>query len=242
MNIFNSWLVERNIAHRALHNSEAPENTLPAIENAIKKSCPIEIDIQQIADGTLVVFHDATLHRLTGRDGYVKNLTKSTLQDYKILDTEYTIPTLEEVLKLVDGQIPILFEIKNAMKVGSIEREFWNEIKDYKGEYAIQSFNPFTLEWFKKNAPNVIRGQLASFLKNENIAFYKKYFLKRMAFNKKISEPHFISYNSSDLPNRYVKKFKELPLLAWTIRTQEEFMRVLPFCDNIIFENFDPKL
>lgn len=242
MNLFNTWLVERNIAHRGLHNENAPENTLPAIENAIENSCPIEIDIQQIADGTLIVFHDAVLQRLTGRDGYVKNLTKETLKEYKILETENTIPTLEEVLNLIDGKIPVLFELKNFGKVGELEKSFWAMVKDYKGEYAIQSFNPFTLEWFKIHAPNVIRGQLSSYFKGENLAFFKKYLLKRLAFNKKISEPHFISYDAKTLPNRYVKKYKELPLLAWTIKSQEEYIKVVPYCDNIIFENFEPKL
>ncbi|MDD4815924.1 MAG: glycerophosphodiester phosphodiesterase family protein [Clostridia bacterium] len=242
MNLFESWLVERNIAHRGLHNENAPENTLPAFENAIKNSCPVELDVQQIADGTLVVFHDATLPRLTGKDGYVKNLNKADLKKYKILDTNNTIPTFEEVLNLIKGQVPILIEIKNIGKVGELEKALWAILKNYKGEYAIESFNPFSVEWFKKNAPNVIRGQLSSYFKDENLNFFKKYFLKRMSFNKKISEPHFISYDARTLPNRFVKKFKHLPLLAWTVRSQEEYLKVVPYCDNIIFENFEPKL
>lgn len=242
MNLFESWLVERNIAHRALHNENAPENTLPAIQNAIDNLVPVELDVQLLADGTAVIFHDEKLERLTGKDGYLKNLTYNNLKDYKILNTEHTIPTLQEVLALVDGQIPILFELKNHSKVGNLEKTFLNIIKDYKGEFAIQSFNPFTLEWFKKNAPQIIRGQLASYFKHENLSFFKKLFLKKMSFNKKISEPHFISYEAKTLPNRYVKKYKNLPLLAWTVRSQEEYIKILPYCDNIIYENFEPKL
>lgn len=241
--IFNSWLVERNIAHRGLHTDEFPENSLPAFQNAIKHGTPIELDVQQIADGTLIVFHDNSLQRLTGKDGYVKNLTKEVLKNHFLNKTEYSIPTLQEVLDCVNGQVPILFELKNRNKVGSLEKDFWNTIKNYKGDYAIESFNPFTLEWFKKNAPNVLRGQIASYFKNEkNMSFFRKLLLRRMSFNKKISEPNFISYNAKDLPNRFVKKFKELPLLAWTIKTQEEYLNILPYCDNIIFENFDPRL
>jgi len=242
MDLFKTWLVERNIAHRGLHNADAPENTIPAFENAIKNSYPIELDVHQIADGTLVVFHDKTLNRLTQKDGYVKKLTKDVLKDYKILGSEFSIPTLEEVLTLVRGQVPLLIEMKNTGKVGEFEKALWGLLKNYEGEYAVQSFNPFSLEWFKKNAPGVIRGQLASYLRDQNMSWFKKYFLRRMAFNKKVSEPHFIAYDWRELPNRYVNKFKDLPLIAWTIKTQEEYLLALPHCDNIIFEGFEPKL
>lgn len=242
MDIFKSWLVERYIAHRGFHNENAPENTLSAFKNAIKFGYAIELDVQQIEDGTIIVFHDISLQRLTGKDGYTKNLKKKDLKNLKINNTENHIPTLEETLDFIDGQAPVLIEIKNINKVGEMERKVWEILKNYKGEYAVQSFNPFSLEWFKVNAPKVLRGQLSSFFKGENIAFYKKYFLKRMYFNKKVSQPNFIAYDSKFLPNRFVSKYKELPLLAWTIRSQEEYMRVLPHCDNIIFENFEPKL
>ena len=240
--LFKSWLVERYIAHRGLHTEECPENTLGAFENAIKEQTPVELDVHEIADGTLVVFHDKSLQRLTGQDGYIKNLTKDVLSNYKILGSEYSIPTLEEVLSLINGQVPVLFELKNEGKVGSLEKSFWAMIKDYQGEYAIQSFNPFTLEWFKHNAPSVIRGQISSFFKNQNFSFVKRLLLKKMVFNKKISQPHFISYNAQNLPNRYVKKFKDLPLLAWTIKSQEQYLEILKYCDNIIFEGFEPRI
>lgn len=243
MNLFKSWIVERNIAHRGLHNAAAPENSLPAFQNAVENSCPVELDVHQISDGTIVVFHDSSLQRVTGKDGYLKNLKKEELENYHIFGTKNTIPTLEQVLELINGQVPILIEIKNSTgKVGQLEKALWNILKKYKGEYAIQSFNPFTLEWFKKNAPTVIRGQLSSYFKGENLSFFKKLTLKRMMFNRKVSEPHFISYEAKTLPNRFVKKYKNLPLLAWTIKSQEEYIKVLPHCDNIIYEGFEPKL
>ena len=65
---------------------------------------------------------------------------------------------------------------------------------------------------------------------------------KKMHFNKKTSEPHFISYEATTLPNRYVKKYKNLPLIAWTVRSKQEYLNVVKHCDNIIFENFDPEI
>ena len=113
-------------------------------------------------------------------------------------------------------------------------------LKNYSGEYAIQSFNPYVLEWFKLNAPNVLRGQLSSYLKNENLSWFKKFVLKRMLLNRKVSCPDFISYDAKNLPNRFVNRFKKLPLIGWTIRSQSEYMRVVKYCDNIIFENYEP--
>lgn len=242
MDLFKTWLVEDYIAHRGLHDDKAPENSAAAFQNAIKEGYPIETDVHQISDGTPIIFHDSSLQRMTGQDGYVKNLKKEDLKDLRLKGTDQKILTFDEFLKLVDGQVPILIEIKNNNKVGELESALYSKLKNYKGEYAIQAFNPFVLEWFKNNAPEVIRGQLSGYFKGEELSFIKKLFLKRMVLNKKVSQPHFISYEASTLPNRFVRKYKTLPLLAWTVRSQEEYMKVIKFCDNIIFEGFEPKL
>ena len=75
MDIFKSWLVERCIAHRGLHTDKLPENSLGAFENAIKNSYPIELDVHLLKDGTLAVFHDEVLSRVTGKDGYIQGLS-----------------------------------------------------------------------------------------------------------------------------------------------------------------------
>ena len=242
MDLFKTWLVEDYIAHRGLHDDKAPENSLLAFENAIKQGYPIETDVHQISDGTLIIFHDNSLQRMTGQDGYVKNLKKEDLEKIKLSGTDQKIPTLDEFLKFVDGRTPILLEIKNTNKVGELESALYSKLKQYNGEYAIQSFNPYVLEWFKINAPEVLRGQLSGYFKGEKLSFLKKLFLKRMILNKKVSEPHFISYEAKALPNRFVRKYRSLPLIAWTVRSQEEYMKVVKYCDNIIFENFEPKL
>lgn len=242
MDLFKTWLVEYPIAHRGLHTDEMPENSLGAFQNAIDNGYPIELDVHLTCDGTVVVFHDDSLARVTNKDGYVKNLTKDTLKDYSLFGTKYTIPTFKEVLDLVAGQVPILIEVKNTGKVGELESTLLKILKDYTGEYAIQSFNPYVLEWFKKNAPQIARGQLAGYFKGEKLSFIKKFALKRMLLNKKISCPDFISYDARNVPNRFVKKYKKLPLLVWCVRSQDEYLKKVKYCDNIIFENFEPKI
>ena len=241
MNLFKSWLVEKYIAHRGLHDDQSAENSLSAFEKAIENGYVIELDVQQIADGTVIVFHDSTLSRLTGQDGYVKYLIKEDLKSCKLNGTKESIPTFEETLKFINGRTPIIIEIKNTGKPGKLESQVLEMLKNYNGEYAIMSFNPYVLKWFKDNAPNIIRGQLSSFFKNENLTFLKRIVLKKMLLNK-VSQPNFIAYNSQNLPNRFVKKYNSLPLLAWTVRSQEEYMKVVKYCDNIIFENFQPKI
>lgn len=241
MDIFNSWLVETPIAHRGLHDEKRPENSLSAFQNAIDKGYAIELDLQMISDGTIVVFHDESLSRLTDNDGYIKFLKKSDLDILTLKNSKEKIPTFQQVLTLVNGQVPLLIEIKNPDKVGELEKTVIEMLKDYQGEYAIESFNPFVLEYFYKHAPHILRGQLAGYLKGQKLTFIKKYALKRMLLNK-ISKPDFISYEASRLPNRFVRKYKKLPLLAWTVTSQSEYLKVVKYCDNVIFENFEPKI
>lgn len=242
MNLFNSWLVEIPIAHRGLWDKQTPENSLPAFKKAIDNGYAIELDVRLLSDGTVVVFHDDSLSRLTGNDGYIKFLQKSDLNMLSLGGTDQKIPLLEEVLKFVNGRTPLLIEIKNDGKVGELEGKVIELLKNYKGQFAIQSFNPYSLEYFYKHAPEFPRGQLAGYLKHQKLPFVHKFALKRMLLNKRVSHPDFISYEGKTLPNRFVRKYKDLPLLAYTVKSQEEYIKVVKFCDNIIFEGFDPKI
>lgn len=242
MDIFDSWLVQTPIAHRGLHDKQHPENSLSAFQRAIDEGYPIELDVQLIADGTVVVFHDDCLSRVTDNDGYIKFLNKSDLDMLYLKDSKEKIPTFEEVLQLVDCKVPLLIEIKNQSKVGDLERKVIEMLRNYKGDYAVQSFNPYVLEYFYKHAPEIWRGQLAGFFKGEKLAFFKKFALKRMLLNSKISKPNFINYEAKRVPNRFLRKYKKLPLLVWTVTSQSEYLKVVKHCDNVVFEGFEPKI
>ena len=242
MDIFNSWVVEQPIAHRGLHDKTTPENSLAAISKAIDAGYAIEFDVRMIADGTPILFHDESLSRLTDNDGYVKFLTKEDLDLLTLKGSKEKIPTLEQALELVNGRVPLLIEIKNNDKVGQLEKTVLEMLKNYKGEFAIESFNPYVLEYFYKYAPTILRGQLAGYFKGEKLSFFKRYALKRMLLNNKVSHPNFIAYESSKLPNRFLRKYKDLPLLAWTVKSQSEYLKVVKHCDNIIFEGFEPNI
>ena len=232
--------MNKMFAHRGFYDEDHPENTISAFEQAIEKGYGIELDIQPIADGTPVVFHDSKMSRLTGKDKYIQNLSKEEFESTYLLDSDQKIPTLEQVLKLVDGRVPLLIELKSQDKIGELEPKVFELLKDYQGEFAIQSFNPYQLEWFLQNAPKIWRGQLASFFKGEKLGSLKKFVLKRLGMQK-ITKHNFVNYDIKNLPNRFTRKLK-VPLLSWTIKSQTEFVKAIKVSDNVVFENCEPKI
>lgn len=242
MELFKSWLVETPVAHRGFHNKDIPENSISAFKNAIAHGYVIELDVQMLSDGTVVVFHDESLSRMTGNDGYLRFLTKEDLPMLKLAGSKESIPTLEEALACINGQTPVIIEIKNNSKVGQLEQKVIDILSKYNGEFAVAAFNPLVLSYFKEHAPSILRGQLAGYLKNIKMKFLTRWGMKRMLLTKKMAAADFIMYEAKTLPNRFVKRFKKLPLLAWTVKSQEEYLRVVKYCDNIIFEGFEPKI
>ena len=116
-------------------------------------------------------------------------------------------------------------------------------MKNYKGRYAIQSFNPFILEWFKNNASEVIRGQLSGTFREdaESLKFYEKFVLKNLLLNFK-SKPNFIAYELDGVNNLSVKllKGRNYPIISWTIENEEDMKKAYESTDNIIFDNILP--
>ena len=237
MDIFESWITTTPIANRGLYNDKIPENSLAAINRAVKQGYGICVDVRALADDTIVVFHDETLGRMTGTDGFINNCTHADIEDLVLNKTTEKIPTLQQVLAAVDGKVPIIVDIRNMDKV-SFEKYVWKILKPYKGEYAVVSVNPYSLEWFKLNAPTVKRGQVSSFFKNTDLPFSLRNAYKKMKFNKDVSEPNFILYRCEDLPNRFVKKFKDIPLLAYHVKSKEAYDKVKKHVNNVVFDGF----
>lgn len=227
------------IAHRGLHDNESPENSLSAFAKAIERGYAIELDVHMLADGEIVVFHDKSLLRMTGRKGDIISLKKEDLDEVYLANSDEHIPLFQDVLSLVNGRVPLLIEIKNSNKVGVLEERLLQILKDYSGSYAIQSFNPFSLRYFYKHAPQIPRGQLSSYFENEKLSPITKFILKRLLLAKRLAHADFISYDARHLPNKYTSRLK-LPLIAWTINSREEYEKKKEFCDNIIFQNFLP--
>ena len=232
-----SFLKNNLIAHRGYHNKNLgiPENSMKAFIKAIYNNYIIELDVHLLKDGNVVVFHDDNLKRMTGIDKLIKNTTYDEIRDLKLLNSNEHIPLLDDVLKLVNGSVPLLIELKYDTKVGLLEEKVINILKDYKGLYAIQSFNPFSLIYLKKHSKNIPRGQLAANFSNMNLI--KKLLIKYMILNF-LSKPDFISVNYKYLNNKRIQKYKNSKLiLTWTIRNKENLENIKKYSDNYIMES-----
>lgn len=236
-----SWILSNPIAHRGLHNFEFPENSLPAFKNSVEHGFAIELDVRIIDDNTVIVFHDEKLDRMTKRDGYVSNLKTEDLSEIKLLKTDFGIPTFEQVLETVNGKVPLLIEIKKAEQSFGLEDKVIDMLKSYNGEYAVESFDPFSMQYFYKNAPQIMRGQLSTYFRHAKLDISRRDAkrLKKLKLND-VSHPDFIAYDLTYLPNKYVKN-TGLPVLAWTVRSELEAQKAQSVCDNYIFEGFIPK-
>lgn len=241
---FEGWLY----AHRGYHNNKkpkAPENSLPAFKLAVEKGYGIELDVQLTKDKIPVVFHDYDLNRACGVDKKVSELTYDELKQYKLFKSQETIPTFREVLKCIGGKVPIIVELKIPWDPKEICTLASKELKNYKGLYCIESFNPFGLIWYKKHYPRVVRGQLSTDFVKDNIEGSKvQYFiLKHLLFNF-LTKPDFIAYHhiyKKALSFSICKKLYKVKTVAWTIKSQEELEENKNDFDLLIFDKFTPE-
>ena len=236
--------LEVDFAHRGLHNDEFPENSIAAYRAAIEAGFGIELDVHLSADGEVMVFHDDTLLRVCGEDVKLSDLTAAELSGKKLCQSEYTIPRFTEVLELVDGRVPILIELKGTTSDTGLCDALTKLLENYNGKYCVQSFNPFLLAWFKKNAPQIPRGLLYSnFFENTSGKKINDILLTSMVTNV-IVRPDFISADGRFLdllPLRLMRGVYKRPFLTWTITEQSDFDKFRAEGMSNIFEKFVPK-
>ena len=242
-NVFKNYI----FAHRGLHNNDglAPENSLAAFSLAVEKGYGIELDIQLSKDNIPMVFHDYTLNRVCGRKGKVCEYTCHELQKLSLFHSKETIPTLWEVLKLVDGKVPLIIEFKIEHLDLSLCPIAMEVLLKYKGIYCIESFHPLVLRWFKKNYMEIPRGQLSTdFISNKSKGNKFMYWIMSRLLLNRLGKPDFIAYeykyaHMSSLA--IVRGIYKLPTVAWTVRNQKDFEDSKPYFDTIIFDSFIPK-
>ena len=235
-----AWLVERPIAHRGMHRLTAgiPENSLAAFEAAVAAVTPIELDVQQLGDGTIVVFHDDDLARACGVPRSLSAASQSSIQSCRLFGTDQRIPLFAEVLQLVDGRVPLLVEIKNPRGELRIARAVHEHLQRYTGPYAVQSFDPVCLGWFARHAHHVPRGQLGGPLLDDSVGPIKRV-ASRLLLTSAISWPQFVNYDLRALPDRWVNglaRWMNVPLLCWTVRTAADRAKAEALGVNYVFD------
>jgi glycerophosphoryl diester phosphodiesterase len=234
------------IAHRGLWSPDGPpENSIAAFRAARDAGYGVELDVQLTADGEAVVFHDTTLERMTGIEGRISDHTADDLGRMSLLGTDENIPTLSDVLAHIGSHAMVLIEIKIPYgEVGPLERRVHEIMIDHNGPTCVIGFNPYSHAWFADHFPNVLRGLNSHSYKTRDSRHLAPELRKQYAELKQvaIAHPHFLALGMDMLPNAKADalRAKGMPVIAWTVRSPEEWARVKDHCDNLIFEGFTP--
>lgn len=237
------------LAHRALHHATdaRPENSRAAVRAAVEAGYGIEIDLQLSADGRAMVFHDYDLKRMTGRNGPIRGLPASEAASLTLLGGDGEgIPTLEDVLEIVRGAVPLLIELKDqdggmGPNVGALEAATHRALIGYDGPAAVMSYNPYSVAELRRLAPDVPRG-LTTCAYNS-----AEWPLPTATCDRLRDIPDFdssgsafISHNHTDLARPRVQNLHRsgVPVLCWTIRSPAEEAQARRLADNVTFEDY----
>lgn len=231
------WLTKAPIAHRGLHdmNNECWENTLPAFEAAASAGFSIECDVHLTADGGVVVFHDDDLTRLANRSGNISELTTEQATALTIGTTKDHVPTLRQMLDLIDSRVPVVIELKGvAGRDDGLVAAVARELEFYRGKAAIMSFDHHLVRRFPADAPGIPGGLTAEGVRGRDLEAH---------FAMLAHELAFVSYNVQHLPNPFITFVRErlnMPVISWTVREETARTQSGLFADQITFEGFDP--
>ncbi|MBQ9783040.1 MAG: glycerophosphodiester phosphodiesterase [Clostridia bacterium] len=236
-------LLRGNYAHRGLWNEQIPENSLPAFALAVQGGYGIELDIRLSRDRVIMVFHDDDLKRMCGVNRRVSDLTCAELKRLRLNETEYSIPTLAEVLSLVGGRVPLMIEVKGEREPRLCQLA--SQMLDrYPGAFCVESFSPLILNWFKNYRPSYARGQLVTKVRQHERrgSRFANFLLSNMLLNI-LSRPDFISVNGL-YRNRPVfllcLQVLRTPGFVWTVRNKKDYVTCRKEGWMTIFEKFRP--
>ena len=232
-----AWLTARPYAHRGLHdgNRAVPENSLAAAKGAIERDYGIECDLQLSRDGVPLVFHDDDLKRLTGRDGDIAMMDAAVLTRFALCGTPETIPTFAGLLDLTAGRVPLLVELKGNP---ATDRETFVTavaacLAGYDGPIALMSFDPALVEECRRVIGERPVGLTAE---GDDEPSFRAH---ELVTSEGVD---FVSYDHQHLPNRLTDDLRRrgMPVLCWTILSEDQARSALAHCDQITFEGYDP--
>ncbi|MCP9236112.1 glycerophosphodiester phosphodiesterase family protein [Lewinella sp. JB7] len=130
------------VAHRGA-SGHAVENSMPAFQKAVELGADMmELDVWRLRDGTVAVYHDSDLKRLTDSDAKIEELTLSELNQV-VLDGAHRVPTLRDVLMQADKEIQINVELKGGSTAEGTYALIEEFVKDHGwkiGDFMISSF------------------------------------------------------------------------------------------------------
>jgi len=202
-----------------------PENSLLAFAAALEADVGIECDLRLTADGHIVVFHDADCRRMCGSP---MRIGTSSLADLGRSNVGgHPIPTLESLFLLVGGRVPLLLEVK-------VDGDLWRWIPalkaglaDYRGPFAVMSFEPRLLRLVKTNLPHVRRGLLL----RADVKAVQRWMAIWLA------DPHFIGMDVKGIDQSWLRRARRRrPIYCWTVKTAEQRAQAEVQADALIWE------
>jgi len=225
------WLLNYNgkknqIQHRGIVDKNLKEHSVESFEKCIELSKVIEFDVIKY-EGNIVCYHDDSITRKMGQN---KSISEKTDVKNSLL--------FNEVLSIIDGQVPIIIDIKDFNIFDrSLECSIMQQLKDYKGEFVVQSFNPLVNMYFMKKYEHVVRGQVGHSL--NGIKKLRRVILTICNFCLFYKgKPDYIVYDLD--PNVYLlSKFNNilgLPVIGYTVVKEDDIIAYSSFFDNFIVE------
>lgn len=234
-----------NYAHRGLHNSGKPENSMAAFRAALEGGYGIELDVHLMKDGNLAVIHDSSLKRTAGADVKIEDLTLADLENYRLGGTDEKIPLFSQVLELFEGKAPLIVELKTAGdNHAALSDAACKMLDSYNCTYCIESFDPRCIIWLRKHRPQIVRGQLSeNWLKPKSKLPWILKLVMTCHISNIATRPDFIAYNYKHrkaFGTDICRKLWGVQGVSWTIRTKEDFDIAVREGWIPIFENFVP--
>ena len=244
-----AWLTARPIAHRGLHDTSAGviESTASAFSAAIAGGYGMETDLQISADGEVMVHHDDALGRLTEGSGRLCDMAAVEIKRVRFKTSADRILTLGELCDLVGGRTTLVLELKSHFDGDRrLAQRAADVLANYAGPVAMMSFDPAMIEVVRWIAPDLTRGIVAErhYAHHEWDRFPRSE-KRRMAFllHANRTRPQFIAYGVKDLPAAaplIARAVFGLPLLTWTVRSDDDRRRAARWADQMIFEGIRP--
>jgi len=217
-------------AHRGA-SSEAPENTLPAIQAAaVSLADYVEFDVQQTKDGEVIILHDSNLSRTSGYNEFIWNMTFDEVRSldmgswFSDVYEGTQIPTLEEAILLCKGKIRMNIEIKANSHFKDLEEKVVALMQKYDvvNQCVIQSTEYSSLVKVKALDDSITTGLIL-------MGAYGEFEESKMV--------DFFSIRSTFVNRSMVESAHKngKAVYAWTVNTKNEIrrMKVLKV-DNII--------
>lgn len=234
------WM-KRHTAHRGYFSEDQsiPENSMAAFEKAVGRKMNIELDVRLDKEGELIVFHDLTLDRMCDVIGQVESIDHAHMQQWYLKDSKEKIPTLKQVLDFVDGQVGLIIEIKPTKQIERVCTNVCALLDQYPGKFAVCSFHPMIVYYFKKHRPQYIRGQIIEpFFGKNDVSLFNKFFLTINGYNF-MTQCNFVSYKYNLAPYFRWMRFLSGFMIVWAIKDEQWLKRHETKYDGIIVEHID---